>query len=409
MGQAGFGQGKLGQPARIMEQRRGALLALTYLAGDIGVVTGWAANPHAVADRAAMAVLVSFVFVAALVMWVLRHRLPVWVGDVAIVGSLVLIDLANFFTFLHVYPALLMPYYVWVGFTAPMWFPWRRAATYVMLSAVASGLVVIVADNGSALALWLVTMATMAVAFMIVSFLARALVRQERLAAIGEMASAMSHDLRTPLAAVTNSLFLLRRGIGEEEAARLQRHFDMAETQMARAVSISEHLVAYVRPHAPTMEPVDLDQLVSEVIESLPPPEHVDVQVDHAPVTVIADGGQLTQVISNLVSNAYEALPDGGAVRVSVSAHNGSAIIAVQDSGPGLDRAVAERAFEPFFTTKASGTGLGLAIVGRLVEAQGGTVTVDSKPGRATRFTVRIPLVPTSRRGRTRPWPSRSD
>ncbi len=386
-----------------MEQRRGELLALTYLAGDIGVVTGWAANPHAVADRAAMAVLVSFVFLAAVVMWVLRHRLPVWVGDVAIVGSLLLIDVANFFTFLHVYPALLMPYYVWVGFTAPMWFPRLRAATYVLLSAVASGIVVIVADTGSTLALWLVTMATLAVAFMIVAFLARALVRQERLAAIGEMASAMSHDLRTPLAAVTNSLYLLRRGIGEEEASRLQRHFDMAETQMARAVNISEHLVAYVRPHAPTMEPVELEQLVAEVIESLAPPSGVDVHVDATPVTVSADGGQLAQVVSNLLSNAYEALPDGGAVRVGVSAHNGAAIITVEDTGPGLERAAAERAFEPFYTTKASGTGLGLAIVGRLVEAHRGSVTVDSKPGHATRFTVRIPLVPTTRRGRPGP------
>jgi signal transduction histidine kinase len=404
MGQRRFGQGRLGQPARIMEQRRGELLALTYLAGDIGVVTGWAANPQAVANRAAMAVLVTFVFLAAIVMWVLRHRLPVWVGDVAIVGSLVLIDLANFFLFLHVYPALLMPYYVWVGFTAPMWFPWRRAATYVLLSALASGLVVIVADTGSALALWLVTMATMAVAFMIVSFLARALVRQERLAAIGEMASAMSHDLRTPLAAVTNSLFLLRRGIGEEEASRLQRHFDMAENQMARAVSISEHLVAYVRPHPPTLAPVDLDQLVATVIESLPAPDGVDVHVTGAPVTVIADGGQLGQVVTNLMANAYEAIPDGGTVRVGVSAHNGAAVVTVEDTGPGLDRAVAERAFEPFYTTKASGTGLGLAIVGRLVEAHGGTVTVDSKPGQATRFTVRVPLVPSKRgvgRGRT--------
>ena len=103
-GQSGASTVRLGQPAHVMERRRGELLALTYLLGDIGVAGAWAANPHDVTNEPGVAALVTFVMVAAATMFVLRHKLPVWVGDLAIVGSLVLIDLANLFTRLDVYP-----------------------------------------------------------------------------------------------------------------------------------------------------------------------------------------------------------------------------------------------------------------------------------------------------------------
>jgi signal transduction histidine kinase len=108
-----------------------------------------------------------------------------------------------------------------------------------------------------------------------------------------------------------------------------------------------------------------------------------------APVTVVIDHGQLAEILVNLVANAYEAMPDGGVV--TISARDGNpATIAVEDTGAGFDRTVAERLFEPFYTTKPSGTGLGLAIVRRLAENNGGEIAVDSHPGRGTRFTLAL-------------------
>jgi signal transduction histidine kinase len=388
---------RLGQPAHVMERRRGELLALTYLLGDVGVLGAWAANPHDVTNEAGVVTLVTFVFVAAATMFVLRHKLPVWVGDLAILGSLVLIDLANLFTRLDVYPAVLMPYYIWVGFTSPLWFPRRRAILYIALTAAASGLVVIIGHSDAAVAVWLVTMITLVVAFIIVSFLTDALARSERLAAVGEMASAVSHDLRTPLTAVTNALYLIQKGITDEQAVELKRHFDMADNQIAKAAAIAQHLVDFVRPHEPRLEDVDLAQLVADVIEAVPPPAAVTVSVDCAPARLAADNAQLTQVVTNLVTNAYEAMGDGGALRLTVRTDAMAAVITVADSGPGLDKDVVDMMFEPFFTTKHSGTGLGLAIVRRMTEAHGGTVTVDSRPGHGTRFVIRLPLVAPNR------------
>src|SRR6202035_4808697 len=120
-------------------------------------------------------------------------------GDLAVVGSLVLIDLGLFFTKLHVHPGLLSPFFVWVGFASPLWFPRRRAIFYAFLAGVASGIVVIVASSAEAAAGWVITMATLVVAFCITSFLTDALVKRERLGVVGEMASVVGHDLRNAL------------------------------------------------------------------------------------------------------------------------------------------------------------------------------------------------------------------
>jgi signal transduction histidine kinase len=118
----------------------------------------------------------------------------------------------------------------------------------------------------------------------------------------------------------------------------------------------------------------------------------VDVELDTTPVTAVVDRGQLAEVLVNLVSNAYEAMTDGGVLTIAAHATGSSVLLAVEDTGCGFDRADAERLFEPFFTTKSSGTGLGLAIVRRLLEVNGAEISVDSHPGRGTRFTLTFPV-----------------
>jgi signal transduction histidine kinase len=381
---------RLGRPAFDLHGQ-GELLALTYSLGGLAVVIAWFFDPSDIGNRAGMAALLVLVFAAAAVMYGLRNHPPRYTGDAAIVGSLVLIDVGLFFTKVHAHPGLLSPFFVWVGVASPLWFPRRRAILYVFLAIVASGIVIVVAATSAALAGWVITAATLVVAFCITSFLTDALVKRERLAVVGEMASVVGHDLRNPLAAVSNVLFLLRDGLGADLTQDQERHFRMADREIAKAAAIIHHLGAFVRPSPPTMEPIPLSALITEVFEVAPAGEGVDVTVDIEPITLHADRGQLAEVLTNLITNAYDAVGEHGSLRVTASIEGQVAIIQVEDDGPGIDRSLEERVFEPFYTEKYQGTGLGLAIVRRLVEAHGGTVKLDVDAPKGTRFIVRLP------------------
>jgi signal transduction histidine kinase len=218
-----------------------------------------------------------------------------------------------------------------------------------------------------------------------------ALVRNERLSAVGEMASVVGHELRNPLTAVTNSHYLLRQSLGDPAPAPIEKHLAMAERETAKAATLAEDLNAFVRPRDPSFAAVRLGDVVEEVVEATPPPDGVTLHVDASDGVIDADRGQIAEVLINLVTNAYQALPNGGAVTVSATAANGSASLVVTDDGDGVDPVAATRIFEPFYTTKATGTGLGLAIVRRLVEAHGGQVSLESAEPRGAKVVVRLP------------------
>jgi signal transduction histidine kinase len=217
------------------------------------------------------------------------------------------------------------------------------------------------------------------------------LVRGERLAALGEMASVVGHELRNPLTAVTNALFLLRRGLDDPTLQAVERHMDMAEREATKAAMLAEDLNSFVRPRRPVMKSLDVEEVVGEVVQATPPPDGVELVVETSPTTVVADRGQLAEVLTNLITNAYQAMEEGGSVKVSAHGNGKAALIVVEDSGPGFEEASGERVFEPFFTTKPTGTGLGLAIVRRLVEAHRGDVSIENGSGRGARVTVTIP------------------
>jgi len=372
--------------------RQGELLALTYSIGGLAVVTAWSLDPNAIGNRSGMAALLALVFAAGAVLCGLREHPPPYMGDIAIVGSLVLIDLGLFFTRLHSHPGLLGPFFVWVGVAAPLWFPRRRAILYVFLAIVASGVVIVVAGTAAAVAGWVITMATLIVAFCITSFLTQSLIERERLAVVGEMTSVVGHELRNPLGAVQNALFLLRLSFGREVSQDQAQQLQMAEREIRRAASIIDHLGAYVRPRQPVIAPTELGPLVAEVLEITPPHQGVEVSVDVAPIAVLADRGQLAEVLINMITNAYDAIGDQGSLRIGTSVKGSSAVIWIEDDGPGIDPALAERIFEPFYTAKPTGTGLGLAIVRRLAEANGGLVHLDRNASIGARFLIKVPF-----------------
>jgi signal transduction histidine kinase len=219
-----------------------------------------------------------------------------------------------------------------------------------------------------------------------------ALMRSERLSALGEMASTIGHELRNPLAAVINAHFMVRHTLGDDLTSEIDRHLVMAERQTARAATLADNLTAFVRHREPSPVPVELDVVVDEVLEATPPPPGIEVSVDIPPLVIQADSDQFTQVLANLIVNGFQAMPDGGILRITASVRDGYVVLSIADSGQGVDTGTLGRAFDPFFTTKASGTGLGLAIVSRIVEAHGGDVTLANGAAGGAVVTVRLPI-----------------
>jgi signal transduction histidine kinase len=222
------------------------------------------------------------------------------------------------------------------------------------------------------------------------------LVRQERLAAIGELASAVGHELRNPLGVITNAHYLLRAQLEQQpDEGKAIRHLTTAEREVGAATLIVSDLLDYSRAREPVVGPVNVGDLVGEVAGVIPPPTGVTLnRMDGAAIDpVLADRDQLRQVLLNLISNAYEALPDGGGtVSITTQRVGDRMQISVVDNGTGMDERTKGRVFEPFFTRKARGIGLGLAVTKRIVDSHQGTISVESTPGEGATFTIELPL-----------------
>jgi signal transduction histidine kinase len=235
---------------------------------------------------------------------------------------------------------------------------------------------------------------------------------RDRLAAVGEMAAVMAHEIKNPLAGIEVLAGLLRRKApGNPDVQSLVGDI-INEAKMANA--IVQEVLAFVRP---VRLQVDRTSLASAVANAVSMADGkatrgntvVDLAIPAELPTVGADQHQLTQVFCNLLINAYEALEGRGrveiAARVARTAADGAllpdghqpvptVVVDVSDDGPGMSVEVAEKIFNPFFTTKAQGSGLGLAIVRKIVDAHEGRIDMTTADGRGTRFRVTLPVEP---------------
>ena len=219
------------------------------------------------------------------------------------------------------------------------------------------------------------------------------LVRRERLAALGELAAVVAHEVRNPLAAIFNSIATLKRQLVLDDNAAIL--FRILEEEAGRLNRTVGDLLNYVRPLVPDRRPDDLVELAREVVRQIEGrSDGIESEViSESKVEPVSTDPVLMRIaLSNLVTNAVQAMPDGGKLTVTVSHANGDAVaIAVRDTGGGIPSNVLPRVFEPFFTTRASGAGLGLAVVRRIVEAHDGQVHAESDADRGTVFTVVLP------------------
>jgi signal transduction histidine kinase len=218
------------------------------------------------------------------------------------------------------------------------------------------------------------------------------LIRQERLAAVGQLASTVGHELRNPLGVVMNVLYLMEAAAGDDPDGPIRRHVATAKREISAATLIVSDLLDYSAGRQPILGPVQVTELVTEVLSVAPPPKGVQVvRPGQAQLTIDADHDQIRQVLLNLITNGYDAMPGGGTLTIAVAAAPDAVQITVTDTGSGMDEETREALFTPFFTKKARGIGLGLAVTKRIVEAHHGTITVRSEPSAGSSFTITMP------------------
>lgn len=221
------------------------------------------------------------------------------------------------------------------------------------------------------------------------------LVKKEQLAAVGELAAMIAHEVRNPLAVIMNAVAGLRRaGISDADRETL---LSIVDEETARLNRLVTDLLRFARPVSVKRSTISISELVDRAASAARGPDvRVEVQSDGDVSEVSADPGLMRLVLDNLISNSCQAMGDGGTVQVAIGHDTIEGVehvkVSVTDSGPGMEGDVLNRAIDPFFTTRPSGTGLGLPIVERIIEAHGGSMRIDSEPGTGTTVTLLWPV-----------------
>jgi two-component system sensor histidine kinase PilS (NtrC family) len=217
---------------------------------------------------------------------------------------------------------------------------------------------------------------------------------QERMAAVGEMSSRMAHEIKNPLASISGSAQMLVNIGGSDEAN--SRLLTIIVDESRRLSGILDDFLNFARPHQATLKPCDLSSLLRDCVDLLR--RSAEIRDDHTlqletPGELVIQGEEhlLRQLFWNLSRNALQAMPRGGDLHITAARREDSAVLTWRDTGVGMDDDIRLRAFEPFVTTQNEGTGLGLAVVYAAVENHGGSIDIDSAPGKGTTITVELP------------------
>jgi len=234
------------------------------------------------------------------------------------------------------------------------------------------------------------------------------LVRSEKLAALGTLSAGVAHEINNPIGVISSRVECMLWEASERNLPKeVQEDLKVIEKHAHRVAKIAQGLLSFARRSAWEFRPLDLNPLIEEVLflneqQLLKEKIHLKKKLASNLPKILGSPNHLEQVLFNLVSNAREAMPEGGTLTVeSRLVGNGLVQLLVTDTGKGISEEVLPRVFDPFFTTKEGGTGLGLSLSYGIIQDHGGTIEVNSEAGRGSTFIITLPTDADVKKGRT--------
>lgn len=218
------------------------------------------------------------------------------------------------------------------------------------------------------------------------------LVRKEKLAILGELSGGVGHELRNPLGVISNAIYYLK-AVNPDADEKTKEYLEIISSEAGNAEKIVSDLLAFPHTKPGQREEITVSELVTLVFEKKPPPKEIKVTTEFAPdlCSVYVDPRQIEQVLTNLITNACQAMPEGGGLTIKGEDEKGRVRISISDTGCGISSECLKKIFEPLFTTRARGIGLGLTVTRNLIDANGGSIEVKSEIGKGSAFTFTLP------------------
>jgi signal transduction histidine kinase len=219
------------------------------------------------------------------------------------------------------------------------------------------------------------------------------LVKSERMAAIGQLAAMVGHDLRNPLTGIKGAQYYLKTKWGSKMDGTAREMLGVIEKNVEYSDKIISELLEYSREIKLDLKETTPKSMLKDALTLIKVPESVQfLELTENEPEIKIDNDKMKRVFVNIIRNALDAMPEGGRLTIKSRETNGNLEIAFSDSGVGMSKETMGKIWAPLFTTKARGIGLGLSICKRIVEAHGGRISVESATGEGTTFTVTIPV-----------------
>src|SRR3989339_608972 len=227
------------------------------------------------------------------------------------------------------------------------------------------------------------------------------LVRSEKLAVVGKLASGVGHELRNPLGAIRNAVFIIKKKVPNNRALNdnqsLNELITIIEKETERGIKVVNDLLGFSKTAKPTVSPSNIRSIIESSFSRLKISENIKkvVQVEESMPLIPVDATQIEQVFTNLIQNACDAMSAGGQLTVQAQGENDFLAITFSDTGCGIPDSVKNKIFDPLFTTKPKGMGLGLAISSNIIQRHEGSIDLKSKEGEGASFIVKLPIAKT--------------
>ena len=224
------------------------------------------------------------------------------------------------------------------------------------------------------------------------------LVRSEKLAAIGQLAGGVGHELRNPLAAIKNAVYYVKGKVAESELAqekpRLMEFLNIMDEEINSSNKIISDLLGFSRVGKPSVSPTGIEKIIEDTLPRITIPENIELtkKLDGELPEVEIDPDQIQQVLANIITNAVQAMPEGGKLTIVAREKDKFVEVEVADTGCGIPQESVNKIFDPLFTTRAKGIGLGLAVCKSIIDRHEGNITVKSKVGKGTTISIKLSL-----------------